>query len=134
MSRVSTEDIIEFGMIPEFVGRLPVLSSLGQLDHAGLVKVLTEPKNSLVKQYESLFEMEECSLKFTADALDAIAAKAVKRGTGARGLRSIIEESMLDIMYELPDQPKGSAFEVNGDVINGRKPLFEYTPPTAKSA
>jgi ATP-dependent Clp protease ATP-binding subunit ClpX len=134
LERVSTEDIIEFGMIPEFVGRLPVLSSLAQLDHAGLVKVLTEPKNSLVRQYESLFEMEECSLKFTADALEAIAAKAVKRGTGARGLRSIIEESMLDIMYELPDQPKGSSFEVTGDVIEGRKPLFEYTPPQAKSA
>jgi ATP-dependent Clp protease ATP-binding subunit ClpX len=134
LEHVSTEDIIEFGMIPEFVGRLPVLSSLAQLDHAGLVKVLTEPKNSLVKQYESLFEMEECSLKFTDDALEAIAAKAVKRGTGARGLRSIIEEAMLDIMYELPDQPKGSAFEVNREVIEGRKRLFEYTPPTAKSA
>jgi ATP-dependent Clp protease ATP-binding subunit ClpX len=134
LERVSTEDIIEFGMIPEFVGRLPVLSSLAQLDHEGLVKVLTEPKNSLVKQYESLFEMEECSLKFTADALDAIATKAVKRGTGARGLRSIIEEAMLDIMYELPDQAKGSSFEVNGDVINGKKQLFEYTPPAAKSA
>jgi ATP-dependent Clp protease ATP-binding subunit ClpX len=87
-----------------------------------------------VKQYESLFEMEECSLKFTDDALEAIAAKAVKRGTGARGLRSIIEEAMLDIMYELPDQPKGTSFEVNRDIIEGRKKLFDYTPPTAKSA
>jgi ATP-dependent Clp protease ATP-binding subunit ClpX len=134
LSRVSTEDVIEYGMIPEFVGRLPVLSSLAQLDYDGLVRVLTEPKNSLVKQYESLFEMEECSLKFTDDALEAIAAKAVKRGTGARGLRSIIEEVMLDIMYELPDQPKGTSFEVNRDIIEGRKQLFEYAPPTAKSA
>jgi ATP-dependent Clp protease ATP-binding subunit ClpX len=130
---VSTEDIIEFGMIPEFVGRLPVLSSLGALTHEGLISVLTEPKNSLVKQYESLFEMEECHLKFTTDALEAIAGKAVKRGTGARGLRGIIEEVMLDVMYELPDQPKGTTFEITSDVINGRTKLFDYST-RAKSA
>jgi ATP-dependent Clp protease ATP-binding subunit ClpX len=133
LEHMTTEDIIEFGMIPEFVGRLPVLSSLGQLNHEGLIRVLTEPKNSLVKQYESLFEMEECHLKFTTDALESIASKAIKRGTGARGLRGIIEEVMLDVMYELPDQPKGTTFEITGDVIEGRKQLFDFKP-TAKSA
>jgi ATP-dependent Clp protease ATP-binding subunit ClpX len=134
IEHVSTEDIIEFGMIPEFVGRLPVISALAQLNHEGLVRVLTEPKNSLVKQYESLFEMEDCHLKFTAEALESIAGKAIKRGTGARGLRGIIEEVMLDVMYELPDQPKGTTFEITRDVIEGRQKLFDYNPPAAKSA
>ena len=103
---MQTDDILEFGMIPELVGRLPVISSLAPLDHAGLVRVLTEPKNALVKQYQKLFEMEDCQLEFTESALQAIATKALDKGTGARGLRSIVEHVMVDIMFELPDQPK----------------------------
>src|SRR6266699_2084006 len=100
---VQTEDILSFGMIPELVGRLPVISSLSPLDHAGLVRVLTEPKNALLKQYQTLFEMEDCQIEFSQSALDAIAAKALNKGTGARGLRSIVEHVMVDIIVELPD-------------------------------
>jgi ATP-dependent Clp protease ATP-binding subunit ClpX len=92
---------------------------------------LTEPRNALLKQYEHLFEMEGCKLNFTDDALGAIAKKALKRGTGARGLRSIVEEAMLDIMFELPDQPEGTSFAIDGDVIDGRKKLFGNTTPAA---
>ena len=91
LPQVQTEDILEFGMIPELIGRLPVISSLSPLDHAGLVRVLTEPKNALLKQYQTLFEMEDCQLEFSDSALDAIAAKALSKGTGARGLRSIVD-------------------------------------------
>lgn len=135
LAQVTAEDVIEFGMIPELVGRLPVVSSLAPLDHEGLVRVLTEPKNSLVRQYESLFNMEESELAFTPDALEAIAAKALKRGVGARGLRSILESVMVDVMFELPDQPKGQKYEVDRDVIEGRSTLFKPTAyPPAKSA
>jgi ATP-dependent Clp protease ATP-binding subunit ClpX len=128
LTQVQTEDILEFGMIPELIGRLPVVSSLAPLDHAGLVRVLTEPKNALLKQYQTLFEMEDCQLEFSDSALHAIAGKALKKGTGARGLRSIVEHVMVDIMYELPDQPKGSKFVIDGDVVQGRKPLFAQEP------
>src|SRR5688572_4344325 len=121
---VQTEDILEFGMIPELIGRLPVISSLSPLDHAGLVRVLTEPKNALLKQYQTLFEMEDCQLEFSHSALDAIAAKALNKGTGARGLRSIVEHVMVDIMFELPDQPKGTKYVIDQDIVLGRKPLF----------
>ena len=130
---VQTEDILEFGMIPELVGRLPVLSSLAPLDHAGLVKVLTEPKNALLKQYQTLFEMEDCHLEFSPTALSAIAAKALEKGTGARGLRSIVEQVMVDIMFELPDQPKGTKYVIDEDVVMGRRVLFP-TEPMQKSA
>src|SRR5947207_9380010 len=125
---VQTEDILEFGMIPELIGRLPVISSLAPLDHAGLVRVLTEPKNALLKQYQTLFEMEDCQLEFSDSALHAIAAKALKKGTGARGLRSIVEHLMVDIMFELPDQPKGTKYVIDQDVVVGRKPLFAQEP------
>jgi ATP-dependent Clp protease ATP-binding subunit ClpX len=131
---VQTEDILEFGMIPELVGRLPVLSALQPLDHAGLVKVLTEPKNALLRQYKTLFEMEDSHLEFTDTALHAIADKALKKGTGARGLRSIVEEAMLEIMYELPDQPKGTRYEIDDDVIQGKKKLFPIAEAMQKSA
>jgi ATP-dependent Clp protease ATP-binding subunit ClpX len=131
---VQTEDILEFGMIPELVGRLPVLSSLSPLDHAGLVKVLTEPKNALLKQYQTLFEMEDCHLEFSPSALQAIAAKALDKGTGARGLRSIVEQVMVDIMFELPDQPKGSKFAIDEDIVQGRRHLFPLSEPMQKSA
>ena len=125
---VQTEDILEFGMIPELVGRLPVLSSLAPLDHAGLVKVLTEPKNALLKQYQTLFEMEDCHLEFSHSALSAIAAKALEKGTGARGLRSIVEQVMVDIMFELPDQPKGTKYVIDEDIVQGRRVLFPAEP------
>src|SRR5262245_45049337 len=133
LPQVQTEDILEFGMIPELVGRLPVLSSLAPLDHAGLVRVLTEPKNALLKQYQTLFEMEDCHLEFSHTALGAIAAKALEKGTGARGLRSIVEQVMVDIMFELPDQPKGSKYVIDEDVVQGRRVLFP-TEPMQKSA
>ena len=134
LPQVQTEDILEFGLIPELVGRLPVISSLAPLDHAGLVRVLTEPKNALLKQYQTLFEMEDCALEFSDSALHAIAGKALNKGTGARGLRSIVEHVMVDIMYELPDQPKGTKFIIDQDIVQGRKPMFPMQEPMQKSA
>jgi ATP-dependent Clp protease ATP-binding subunit ClpX len=134
LPQVQTDDILQFGMIPELVGRLPVISALQPLDHAGLMRVLTEPKNALLKQYQTLFEMEECQLEFSDSALSAVAAKALDRGTGARGLRSIVEHVMTDIMFELPDQPKGSKYIIDEDIVHGRKPLFAVQPPMQKSA
>ena len=102
MSQVTIDDLREFGMIPEFIGRLPVIFTLKGLDEKALVKILKEPKNAIIKQYQKLFEMDGVELKFTEDALEAIAEKAIARNTGARALRSIIEELMLDIMYQIP--------------------------------
>jgi ATP-dependent Clp protease ATP-binding subunit ClpX len=132
LPHVNADDLIEFGMIPELVGRLPVISALTPLDEEALIRVLTEPKNALTKQYERLFAMEEADLKFTDEALRAIAKKARERETGARGLRSIIEQTMLDIMFDLPEQPRGSRYVINDDVVLGKKPLFEQ--PQTKSA
>ena len=129
LPQVTTDDILHFGMIPELIGRLPVISSLLPLDEEGLVRVLAEPKNALVRQYQSLFEMEGSELRFTPDALRAIAHRALEKNTGARGLRSIIEEVMLDIMFELPDQPQGSAYEVTAAVVEGRDKLFKLPEP-----
>ncbi|MCA9220158.1 MAG: ATP-dependent Clp protease ATP-binding subunit ClpX [Pirellulaceae bacterium] len=134
LSHVTTEDVLEFGLIPELVGRLPVISSLAPLDEAGLIEVLTQPKNALVKQYQSLFSMENAELSFTDEALKMIAHQAMEKGTGARGLRSIIEHVMLDIMYELPDQDEGMKYEITGDVIEGRQQLFKMPEPKTKSA
>jgi ATP-dependent Clp protease ATP-binding subunit ClpX len=132
LPQVAPDDLTEYGMIPELVGRLPVVSALTPLDESALVRVLTEPKNALTKQYERLFAMEEANLQFTDEALKAIAKKAQARETGARGLRSIIEQVMLDIMFELPDQPRGSQYLVSEDVVEGRQQLFEQ--PHTKSA
>ncbi len=129
---ITSDDILEFGLIPELVGRLPVTSALTPLDEEGLVRVLTEPKNALVRQYQALFGMENCDLKFTDESLRAIARKAQEKGTGARGLRSIVEEVMLDLMYELPDQPKGSKFVVDESMIQSGTSLFSL--PESKSA
>jgi ATP-dependent Clp protease ATP-binding subunit ClpX len=134
LAQVTSDDLIEFGMIPELVGRLPVISALRPLDEASLVQVLKEPKNALTKQYQHLFAMEEADLKFTDKALAAIARKAAERETGARGLRSIIENVMLDIMFELPDQPRGSRYVITDDVVDGRQKLFNEEPPATKSA
>jgi ATP-dependent Clp protease ATP-binding subunit ClpX len=132
LPHVAPDDLIEFGMIPELVGRLPVVSALTPLDEQAMVRVLTEPKNALTKQYERLFAMEEADLRFTSEALQSIAKKARARETGARGLRSIIENVMLDIMFELPDQPRGSRYVINEDVVEGRQRIFEQ--PQTKSA
>jgi ATP-dependent Clp protease ATP-binding subunit ClpX len=132
LPNVNADDLIEFGMIPELVGRLPVVSALTPLDEEALIRVLTEPKNALTKQYERLFSMEEADLRFTDEALRAIAKKAQERETGARGLRSIIEQVMLDIMFDLPEQPRGSRYVITDDIVHGKKPLFEQ--PQTKSA
>jgi ATP-dependent Clp protease ATP-binding subunit ClpX len=133
LPNITADDLIEFGMIPELVGRLPVVSALTPLDEEALIRVLTEPKNALTKQYERLFSMEEADLKFTDQALKAIAKKAQERETGARGLRSIIEHVMLDIMFDLPEQPRGSRYVITDDIVQGKKPLFGEQPQT-KSA
>ncbi len=134
LPQVTSDDILEFGLIPELVGRLPVVSALTPLDSSALVRVLTEPKNALVKQYQRLFSMENADLQFTDDALQAIARKAQTKETGARGLRSIIEEVMLDIMFDLPDQGAGCRYVISKDVVEGRQPLYPIAEPKNKSA
>ena len=121
------EDLLKFGLIPEFVGRLPVVATLEDLDEPALIKILTEPKNALVKQYQRLFEMEGVKLGFTKDALEGVARKAIGRKTGARGLRSILEANLLDTMFELPSLEGVSEVAINREVIEGRaKPLYIY--------
>jgi ATP-dependent Clp protease ATP-binding subunit ClpX len=122
---VTPDDLIEFGMIPEFVGRLPVMCPLAPLDHEALKRIMTEPRNALVKQFEKLFEMENAKLSFTADALDEIAARAMERDTGARALRSIVEEFMLDYMFALPECTPGSEYVVTARVVRGEENLLE---------
>ncbi|MFN3590647.1 MAG: ATP-dependent Clp protease ATP-binding subunit ClpX [Thermaurantiacus sp.] len=116
------EDLLKFGLIPEFVGRLPVIATLEDLDEDALIKILTEPKNALTRQYGKLFEMEGVRLSFNADALSGIAKKAIDRKTGARGLRSIMENILLDTMFELPSLDNVSEIVVDGDVVAGTKP------------
>jgi len=124
LREVEPEDLLKFGMIPEFVGRLPVVATLEDLDESALIKVLTEPKNALVKQYQRLFELEAVSLEFTEDALAAIARKAMQRKTGARGLRSIMEAVLLDIMFELPGMTGVESVVINREAVEGNaKPL-----------
>ncbi|HWH32347.1 MAG TPA: ATP-dependent Clp protease ATP-binding subunit ClpX [Egibacteraceae bacterium] len=116
-SQTLPEDLIKFGLIPEFVGRLPVVCSVEQLDQAALVQILTEPKNALVKQYRKFFEYDGVNLEFTADALEAIADQAILRGTGARGLRAIMEEVLLNTMYELPSMNDIGECVIDGDTV-----------------
>lgn len=132
LPQVTSDDILEFGLIPELVGRLPVVTSLSPLHEEGLIKVLTEPKNALVRQFESLFQMENCDLSFTDEALQMIARRAMDKGTGARGLRSIIEEVMLDIMFDLPERPKGSKIVIDEETVKGSNQSFKM--PESKSA
>jgi ATP-dependent Clp protease ATP-binding subunit ClpX len=121
------EDLLKFGLIPEFIGRLPVVATLEDLDESALIRILTEPKNALVKQYQRLFEMEGVKLAFTKDALEGVARKAIGRKTGARGLRSILEANLLDTMFELPSLEGVSEVAINREVIEGRaKPLYIY--------
>ena len=122
------EDLLKFGLIPEFVGRLPVIATLGDLDEDALVIILTQPKNALVKQYQRLFDMENAKLTFTEDAMKAIARKAIERKTGARGLRSILENVLLDTMFDLPAAEGVEEVVVNEEVIAGKaKPLMIYS-------
>jgi ATP-dependent Clp protease ATP-binding subunit ClpX len=127
LTDVEPEDLIHYGLIPEFVGRLPVVATLEELDEGALVQILTEPKNALVKQYARLFEMEGCDLEFRDDALSAIARKAMERKTGARGLRTIVEQVLLDTMYDLPSMDNVSKVVVDESVILGENdPYIMY--------
>jgi ATP-dependent Clp protease ATP-binding subunit ClpX len=133
LPQVDSDDILEFGLIPELVGRLPVISSLQPLDEQALVKVLKDPKNALVKQYQKMFGLENCQLEFTDEALVAIARKAMKKDTGARGLRSIMEDTMLDIMFDLPDH-QGSTYVINERNVEGVEPVVPLREARPKSA
>jgi ATP-dependent Clp protease ATP-binding subunit ClpX len=124
---VEPEDLVKYGLIPEFVGRLPIVATLEELDEEALVKILTEPKNALVKQYGKMFDMEGCELEFRDDALRSIARKAMERKTGARGLRTILEHVLLDTMYDLPTMENVSKVVIDEAVINGEaKPYMIF--------
>ncbi len=117
-SQVRPEDLVKFGLIPEFIGRLPLIASVNKLDQAALVQILTEPRNALIKQYQKLFEIDGVELEFTDDAVEAIADKAMERGTGARGLRAIIEEVLLNVMYDVPSREDIGKVVVTGEVVS----------------
>jgi ATP-dependent Clp protease ATP-binding subunit ClpX len=125
---VEPEDLLKFGLIPEFVGRLPVLATLEDLDEEALIKILTEPKNALVKQYQRLFDMENVDLTIHPDALVAISKKAIERKTGARGLRSIMEAILLETMFDLPGLDGVQEVVISSDVVEGKaRPLYIYS-------
>ncbi|MCH2211987.1 MAG: ATP-dependent Clp protease ATP-binding subunit ClpX [Fuerstiella sp.] len=124
LAQATVDDVMEFGLIPELLGRLPVLGSLAPLSKEALVRILTEPRNALVRQYQKLFEMEECSLEFAEGAIDEIARVARERDTGARGLRSIVEHVMFDIMFELPEFERGSSFVITEEMAKGNQKLL----------
>jgi ATP-dependent Clp protease ATP-binding subunit ClpX len=127
LGRVRPEDLIRFGIIPELVGRMPVLASLQELSESDLVRVLTEPRNAITKQYKKFFDMEDVRLDFSEEALATVAKLAVQRQTGARGLRAILEDVMLDIMYELPSRSDIEAVEITAEVIRGEgEPVISY--------
>ena len=134
LARVTPDDLVEFGMIPELVGRLPVITSLEPLGVDTLVKILTEPKNAIVRQYQRFFEMEGCELEFTAEVLRLIAEKALERDTGARALRGVIEERMLDVMFRLPEEGKNGKYIVTEEVVRGEADLFSQRPRRKESA
>jgi ATP-dependent Clp protease ATP-binding subunit ClpX len=131
LNKVGVDDILSFGLIPELVGRLPVISNLSQLSVDDLCKILTEPKNSLIKQYEKLFEMEEAILIFEEEAIREVAQIAFDKNTGARGLRTVIEQAMFDVMYELPDQKKGIKYTMTAEIVRGDKPFFQQQDDSA---
>jgi ATP-dependent Clp protease ATP-binding subunit ClpX len=135
LERVEPEDLLWAGLIPEFIGRLPVIATLHELNEEALVDILTQPKNALVKQYQKLFEMDGVKLKFSTGALRAVAREALKRNAGARGLRAIMEKSMLDIMYDVPSQSDIREVVVSEEVIaSGEKPLIVYEKEEAELA
>ncbi len=130
LEQLKPEDLIRFGLIPEFLGRLPIITSIGELNEKSLVKILTEPKNALVKQYQELFKVENVDLQFTDEALEAMAKEAVKRKSGARGLRAIMEETMLDIMYEIPSKENVQECVVGEEVVlKNEDPILLYEQP-----
>jgi ATP-dependent Clp protease ATP-binding subunit ClpX len=127
MSLVEPEDLLRYGLIPELVGRLPVVGVLDSLDEESLVRILTEPKNAITKQYQKFLDMEGVKLDFTEDSLRAIAQQAVKRGTGARGLRAVIEEAMLDVMYDIPSRADVIGCTISREcILNAAPPLLTY--------
>jgi ATP-dependent Clp protease ATP-binding subunit ClpX len=126
--------VIEYGMIPEFVGRLPIITTLTSLDEKALMQILTEPKNALVRQYQRLFEMEEAKLEFTEPALKMLAKKAMARDTGARALRAIMEDLMVDLMYRLPEERKPAHYIVTPEVVEGKQDLFAQSGKMKESA
>lgn len=135
LNNVTPDDLLKYGYIPEFVGRLPMLATLTELDEDAMVQILKEPKNSLVKQYQKLFDLENVKLRFTDGSLIAIAKEALKRNTGARGLRSILENSMLDIMYEVPSQSNVREVVINEDVIYRKEnPIIVFEQPLSEAA
>jgi ATP-dependent Clp protease ATP-binding subunit ClpX len=117
-AHVRPEDLVKFGLIPEFIGRLPLIASVNKLDTEALVQILTEPRNALIKQYQKLFELDGVELEFTDDAVVAIADRAMERGTGARGLRAIIEEVLLNVMYDVPSREDVGKVVVTGEVVS----------------
>jgi ATP-dependent Clp protease ATP-binding subunit ClpX len=127
LSKVIPEDLLKYGLIPEFVGRLPIIVALDPLDQKALVKILTEPKNAIVKQYQKLLAQDKVELSFTDDALEAAADKALKQKTGARGLRTIIEETLLDVMYDIPSQETVGKCIITRDAIEGKRPPMLIT-------
>lgn len=127
LDKVHPQDLVKFGLIPEFVGRIPIITHVDELDEPDLVRILTEPKNALVRQYQKLFELENVDLRFTPNALKAIAAKAIERKTGARGLRNVMERTMLDIMFKLPSLPNVRECLINQAVIDkGKEPVLLF--------
>jgi len=135
LAQVTPDDIIEFGMIPELIGRLPVVTPLMPLDRDAMINILTEPKNALIRQYEHIFAMENVKLNFTDAALDAIATKAMERKTGARGLRGVMEELMLHLLYDLPDiATEGAEFVIDRDTVENPRPLVELRVARKESA
>ncbi len=127
LEEVQTEDLLKFGLIPEFIGRLPVIATLGELDESALIEILTKPRNALVKQYQRLFEFEHVKLKFMPGALSSVASEAMKRKSGARGLRAILENVMLDIMYEIPSRTNVKEVVISEDVIlKKQEPVIVY--------
>ncbi|HZD39744.1 MAG TPA: ATP-dependent Clp protease ATP-binding subunit ClpX [Terriglobales bacterium] len=134
LHEVQPEDLLKFGLIPEFIGRLPVIATLDELDDSALVRILKEPKNALTKQYSKLFEMESVHLKFTEEALRAIARDAMRRKSGARGLRAIMENIMLEIMYDMPSQPNIKEVVISEEVVNKNEPPIVVYTKAAESA
>ncbi len=135
LQQVEPDDLLKFGLIPEFIGRLPVVATLGDLDEAALIDILTKPKNALVKQYQRLFEMEDVQLEITTDALSGIAQKAIARKTGARGLRSIMEAILLEPMYDIPGQENVEKVVIGKEVVEGKaKPVFVHGAERSKGA
>ncbi|MFW7379747.1 MAG: ATP-dependent Clp protease ATP-binding subunit ClpX [Oligoflexus sp.] len=130
LSKVTTADLAKFGLIPEFIGRLPVICSLEQLSEEAMIEILTKPKNAIVKQFQKLFDFEGVNLKFTEGALRAVVKEALKRKTGARGLRAILEESMLDVMYDIPSEDSIKEVVITEEmIVNGSQPIMVFKTP-----